>query len=175
MPGRRLKVHVSVHGGPGGTHTFGPDDDLPEWAEVKLADNPLVWEDGDEPTDEDKKAAVKYNEVTNEELAQLRTDNEYLRGQLVEKDQRIAELEAQLAAAPNPEGVTIEDITFTGEEPAPDTEPTGDEPETQEDQGDGLDDLDVDELKALAAEREIDINRRWGKERLIEALRAGGE
>jgi hypothetical protein len=51
MPGRKLKVHTVVHGGPGGSHTFGPDDDLPEWAKVKLADNPLVRADGDEPTD----------------------------------------------------------------------------------------------------------------------------
>lgn len=58
MAGHKLKVHVSVHDGFGGTHTCGPDDDLPEWAEIKLADNPLVWADGDEPTDEDKQAAV---------------------------------------------------------------------------------------------------------------------
>jgi hypothetical protein len=167
MAGRRLKVHVSVHGGPGGTHTFGPDDDLPEWAEVKLADNPLVWADGDEPTEEDRETAVKYTEVVNEELAQLRTDNEYLRGQLTDRDRRIGELEVELA------GVRAQ---VPVDETAPE-EPDQEQPDetAPEEEGDGLDDLDVEELKALAAEREVEIDGRWGKERLIEALRADGE
>jgi hypothetical protein len=38
----KLNTHVTVHDSDGASHTFGPDDALPEWAESAIT-NPNVW------------------------------------------------------------------------------------------------------------------------------------
>jgi hypothetical protein len=43
-----LTVHVAVQDDDGATHSFGPDSEVPEWAQRKIT-NPKVWEDGDVP------------------------------------------------------------------------------------------------------------------------------
>ena len=42
---RRLARHVHVRNESGVFHVFGPDDDVPSWAEDKIS-NPAAWADG---------------------------------------------------------------------------------------------------------------------------------
>lgn len=43
-----LARHVSVRDDVGGIHTFGPEDEIPDWAARKIT-NPSAWEDGEAP------------------------------------------------------------------------------------------------------------------------------
>ncbi|MBU8830835.1 hypothetical protein [Mycolicibacterium goodii] len=43
-----LATHVAVRDDEGVTHSFGPGDEVPEWAARRLT-NPKVWEDGEVP------------------------------------------------------------------------------------------------------------------------------
>lgn len=45
----RLATYVHLRTDDGKFHAFGPDDDLPDWVVTRLADNPRVWAEGEEP------------------------------------------------------------------------------------------------------------------------------
>ena len=51
--GRRLRGYAAVRDHEGNTHSFGPDDDVPEWAAQQIT-NPSLWAndgDDDEPVE----------------------------------------------------------------------------------------------------------------------------
>lgn len=62
MSGRKLRTFVCVDG-PHGPAQFGPDSELPDWAE-KLITNPAAWDGDPEPVEEDSKPEPKKRVVT---------------------------------------------------------------------------------------------------------------
>jgi hypothetical protein len=51
----------------------------------------------------------------------------------------------------------------------------GGEPEPEEPEGDGLDELDKDALVDLAAEKGVEIDKRWGTAKIADAIRGSGK
>lgn len=45
----KLRAHVHVKDSAGQIHVFGPDDEVPEWAQGEIT-HPMAWEGGELPT-----------------------------------------------------------------------------------------------------------------------------
>lgn len=148
---RRLVSTVWVDSPNAGPKAFGPQDrveDIPEWAYEQMGDHCFEEYDPSQqaPADTGPDAGAESRRLQGE-VVDLRADNDNLREERDGLRARIAELEASLA------------------------ETSG----TEDEAGDGLEDKNVDELKALAKERGIEGAAGLRRAELLTALRNQGQ
>lgn len=150
-----LVRHVSVRDDLGNVHSFGPGDEVPEWAVRKIT-NPLAWEDGEVPfpSKRPKGGGAKPDAPAVGGVSETSVQ---------ESEDRIVErVLAGVADLLN--GLIVGDDDAT--EDSDDVEGTGDGPPPRQGKGSG-----EEKWRAYAAEKGVDVTDLDGRDEIIARLK----